>query len=67
MSVLDIVKKEPCRILLLFIKDLATVTIVFIRGKFFLYVILCVSFSWFECIIPEAEAYKANKIYNLLI
>jgi len=31
-----------------FINGLATVTIVFIRGEFFLYDILCVSFSWFE-------------------
>jgi len=48
LSALEIVKKKPRRILLLFIKGLATVTIVFIRGKFFLYDILCVSFSWFE-------------------
>ena len=56
MSVLDIVKKEPGTMLLLFIKGIATVTIVFFHGKFFLYDILCVSFSWFECIIPDAEA-----------
>ena len=62
MSALEIVKKEPCRILLLFIKDLATVTIVFIRGKFFLYDILCVSFSWFECITPEADIFQNAKV-----
>ena len=56
MSVLEIVKKEPGTMLSLFINDLATVTIVFIQGKFFLYDILCVSFSWFEFIIPDAEA-----------
>ena len=55
LSALEIVKKEPCRILSSFIKGLATVTIVFIRDEFFLYDILCVSFSWFECIIPEAN------------
>jgi len=48
LSVLDIVKKEPCKLLLFFNGSLNYFIIVLIRGGFFLYDILCVSFSWFE-------------------
>jgi hypothetical protein len=36
-------------------------------GRFFLYDILCVSFSWFECIIPEADIFQSAKVLQIYI